>query len=231
MGPHFSAQTIRFLRSLKRNNNREWFKGRKDDYEACVRTPMVDVINALASDFRRFAPELVASPQKSLYRIYRDTRFSENKTPLKTHVAAGFPWRGLPRHEGAGLYFEVSAGWVWAGGGMWAPPPPQLHRVREHIAETFPEIETLSKASAFRRNVGILEGDRLSRVPRGFTKDHPAAEYLKYYRFVAGREFPPTLATTADFYPTLVRTFRALMPLVRFLNEPLIEVPNYERLA
>jgi uncharacterized protein (TIGR02453 family) len=187
---------------------------------------MMDVIAQLAADFRRFAPELVASPQKSMYRIYRDTRFSDNKTPLKTHVAAGFPWKGLPRHEGAGLYFEVAAGWVWAGGGMWAPQAPQLHRVREHIANTYPEIKRVSKASAFRRTFGQLQGDRLTRVPRGFTKDDPAAEYLKHYRFVAGREFPATLATTADFYPTLLRTFKALMPLIRFLNEPLIEVAS-----
>jgi uncharacterized protein (TIGR02453 family) len=229
MGPHFSAQTIRFLNSLKRNNNRDWFKARKDRYEACVRGPMVDVVTQLASDFRRFAPELVASPQKSMYRIYRDTRFSDNKTPLKTHVAAGFPWKGLPRHEGAGLYFEVAAGWVWAGGGMWAPQTPQLHRVRENIADTFPEIKRLSQASTFRRHVGILEGERLSRVPRGFSKDHPAAEYLKHYRFVAGREFPALLATSAEFYPTLLRTFRALMPLVRFLNEPLAPATRARR--
>ncbi len=227
MGPHFSTHTIRFLRSLKRNNNREWFKARKDQYDACVREPMIDVINALASDFRRFAPELIASPQKSMYRIYRDTRFSENKTPLKTHVAAGFPWRGLPRHEGAGLYFEVAAGWVWVGGGMWAPPPPQLHRVREHISNTYPEIQRLSRTSTFKRNLGELQGDCLSRVPRGFSKDDPAAEYLKYYRFVAGREFPASLATSAEFYPTLVRTFKALMPLVRFLNEPL-SAPSFQ---
>src|SRR5690349_21409678 len=216
MGPHFSRDTLRFLRSLKRNNNRDWFKARKDEYDGCVRSPMLEVITHLAGDFRRFAPELVASPQKSMYRIYRDTRFSENKTPLKTHVAAGFPWRGLPRHEGAGLYFEVAAGWVWAGGGMWAPQPPQLHRVREHISTTYPEIQRISRASAFRRNVGELEGDRLTRVPRGFSKDDPSAEYLKQYRFVAGREFPASLATTAEFYPTLLRTFKALMPLVRF---------------
>jgi len=112
---------------------------------------------------------------------------------------------------------------VWAGGGMWAPQPPQLHRVREHIANTFPEIKQLSHAGTFRRHLGDLQGDRLTRVPRGFSKNDPAAEYLKHYRFVAGREFPASLATSADFYPTLLRTFRALMPLVRFLNEPLIE--------
>jgi len=230
MTPRFTPTTLRFLRSLKRNNNRDWFKARKDQYEASVREPMIEVINALAADFRRFAPELVASPQKSMYRIYRDTRFSENKTPLKTHVAAGFPWRGLPRHEGAGLYFEVAHGWVWAGGGMWAPQPPQLLRVREHISSTYPQIQRLSRTTTFRRHLGELQGDRLSRVPRGFSKDDPAAEYLKLYRFVAGREFPASLATSAEFYPTLVRTFKALMPLVRFLNEPLV-APSFQRPA
>jgi uncharacterized protein (TIGR02453 family) len=231
MGPHFSAGALRFLRALKRHNDRDWFKSRKDEYEKSVRGPMIDVIERLAVDFRRFAPELVVSPQKSLYRIYRDTRFSENKAPLKTHAAAGFPWRGLPRHEGAGLYFEVAGGWVWAGGGMWLPQPPQLLRVREHISNTYPEIQRISRTSTFRRNLGELQGDKLSRVPRGFAKDDPAAEYLKHYRFVAGREFPPSLATSAEFYPTLLRTFRALMPLIRFLNEPLIDGGNYQRIA
>ena len=218
--------TLRFLRALKRNNDREWFKARKDEYEAHVRAPMVNVIERLAEDFRRFAPELVASPQKSLYRIYRDTRFSENKTPLKTHVAAGFPWRGLPRHEGAGLYFEVAGGWVWAGGGMWAPLPPQLHACpRTHLEHLSGDSAHLAyeRVPAQPRRAA---GDKLTRVPRGFAKDDPAAEYLKHYRFVAGREFPASLATSAEFYPTLLRTFRALMPLVRFLNEPLIEVPT-----
>jgi uncharacterized protein (TIGR02453 family) len=183
---------------------------------------MIALVEQLARDFRTFAPELVAAPKLSLYRIYRDTRFSGNKAPLKTHVAAGFPWRGLPRHEGAGLYLEVGGSRAWVGGGMWAPQPPQLLRVREHIAETYPEIDRLRRAAAFRRMLGSLEGDRLTRVPRGFPRDHPAAEYLKHQRFVAGREFPGDFAVSDDFYPTVVRTFRALMPIVRFLNEPLI---------
>ena len=109
-GNPFSEQTLRFLRSIKRNNNREWFKARRDEYERHVREPMTTVVERLAVDFPRFAPELVAAPKLSLYRIYRDTRFSDDKKPLKTHAAAVFPWRGLPRHEGAGLYFEVAPG-------------------------------------------------------------------------------------------------------------------------
>jgi uncharacterized protein (TIGR02453 family) len=182
---------------------------------------MIDVIEQLARDFKRIAPELVASPKASLYRIYRDTRFSEDKTPLKTNAAAVFPWKGLARHEGAGLYFEVAPGWVWIGGGMYAPQSPQLVRVREHIVDTWPAIRKITTARAFATRVGTLHGDRLTRVPRGFPADHPSVEFLKHRQFLASREFPADFATNDDFYPTLLATFAAIVPLVRFLNAPL----------
>jgi uncharacterized protein (TIGR02453 family) len=218
----FTTKTLSFLRSLKRNNSREWFRARKDEYELHVRTPMVAVIERLAVDFGRFAPELDASPNRCIYRIYRDTRFSEDKTPLKTHIAASFRWRGLPKHRGAGLYFEVTPGWVWMGGGFYAPETADLARIRQHISDTHPELDRLTRALPFRRTFQALEGEQLTRIPRGFAKDDPAGVYLKYRNFLAGREFPPTLATSAAFYPTLLGTFRAVMPIVRFLNEPLV---------
>ena len=116
--PRFTADTLKFLRALKRNNRREWFNAHRDDYEVHVRQPMTVIVERLAHDFRGFAPELVASPKVSIYRIYRDTRFSDNKTPYKTHAAAVFPTRGLPKHEGAGVYFQISPDEVWIGGGM-----------------------------------------------------------------------------------------------------------------
>lgn len=219
----FTPKSIAFLRSLKRNNDREWFRARRDDYERHVRTPMTTVIERLADDFRKFAPELIAAPKHSLYRIYRDTRFSADKRPLKTHAAASFPRRGLPRHQGAGLYFEIATDGVWMGGGMWAPEPPQLLKVREHIADTWPELQATVRKRAFRERLGDLGGDKLTRVPRGFPSSHPAAEYLKHCRFVAGREFPAGFPYDDRFYPTLVETFKTLMPLLRFLNEPLLE--------
>ena len=223
MQPAFTRETLRFLRALKRNNDREWFKARREQYQTHVRGPMIAVIERLAVDFRTFAPEIVASPRTSLYRIYRDTRFSDDKTPLKIQISASFRWRGLARGEGAGLYLEVHPQWVWMGGGFWNPGAPQLLRMREHISDTFPEIDRLTKAKGFNGVVGALDGERLSRVPRGFQKDDPAAEYLKYRQFLAGREFPPEFATSAGFYPALVATFKSILPLVRFLNEPLTE--------
>jgi uncharacterized protein (DUF2461 family) len=96
-----------------------------------------------------------------------------------------------------------------------------LLRIRDHLSATYPEIHRLVTARAFKSTAGPLEGDRLTRVPRGFAREDPAAEYLKYKHYLAGREFPPAFATSAAFYPALIRTFTAIMPLVRFLNEPL----------
>jgi uncharacterized protein (TIGR02453 family) len=220
----FSRKTVSFLRSLKRNNDREWFRARRDQYDTHVRGPMIAVVEQLAQDFRGFAPELVASPKQSLFRVYRDTRFSDNKKPLKTNASAVFRWRGLPKPEGAGLYFEIAGGWVWIGGGMWRPEPHELVRIRGHMADTWPEIRTIVRGTAFRHRLGELGGDQLSRIPRGFPADHAAAAYLKHRQFIAGAEFPAAFAHSRDFYPTLLATFKALMPLVRFLNEPLIDV-------
>jgi len=116
--PRFTDDTLKFLRALKRHNEREWFKARKDRYESDVKAPMVNVIERLATDFDRVAPELVATPKVSMYRIYRDTRFSHDKSPYKTHVAAVFPNLALTKHGGAGLYFHVDPDHVLVGAGL-----------------------------------------------------------------------------------------------------------------
>jgi uncharacterized protein (TIGR02453 family) len=223
--PRFTPKTLAFLRALKRNNDREWFKARKAQYETVVRAPMIAVIERLADDFPSFAPDLVASQKSSLYRIYRDTRFSEDKTPLKTHVAAVFPTRGLARHQGAGLYFEIAPGWVWIGGGMYAPEPADLVAVREHIATNVRRLRAIVESPAFRRHLGTLGGEQLQRVPRGYPKEHEAADYLRHRQFLASREYPAEFACSPKFYAGLLQTFRLIAPLVAFLNEPLKNAP------
>ncbi len=218
--PRFTPKSLSFLRSLKRHNDREWFRERKDQYEEHLKAPMLAVIAQLAVDFQEFAPELVASP-KCIYRIYRDTRFSEDKTPLKTNIAASFPWRGLHRHQGAGLYMEVAPGWVWVGGGMYAPETSQLAAVREHIAGNHKRLRAIVESPGFTKTVGALEGQKLQRVPRGFDKEHPAAEYLRHRQFLAAKEFPAEFATDPKFYAGVLNVFKQVAPLVRFLNEPL----------
>lgn len=219
-GPNFPPKALSFLRSLTRHNDREWFRARKNQYEQYLRAPMAAFIEQLDADLQDFAPELVATAA-CIYRPYRDTRFSDDKTPIKTNIAASFPWRGLPRHQGAGLYIEVAPTWVWVGGGMYAPATTQLAAVRAHIAEHHADLHAIVESEAFVRTVGRLDGARLVRVPRGYAADHPAADYLRYKQFLAGREFPPEFACSPGFYTGVLAVYRQVAPLVRFLNEPL----------
>ena len=217
----FTAKTLSFLRALKRHNDREWFRARKTEYEAHVRAPMLALLEQLAPDLRSFAPELVCDPKVSLYRIYRDTRFSEDKSPLKTHVAAHFPMRGFPRGTGAGLYFEIAPQWVWMGGGIYMPDSAGLRAIRAHIADTHPQLHRVVTRPAFSRLMGTITGEQLTRVPVGYPKEHPAADYLRFKQFLAGREREAAFATSPRFYRELVETFRATAPLVQFLNTAL----------
>jgi uncharacterized protein (TIGR02453 family) len=228
VGSPFTRKTLSFLRALKRNNDREWFRARKAEYEQHVRGPMIELVGRLAADLPRFAPELIADPRVSMYRIYRDTRFSGDKSPLKTHVAAHFPSKGFPRNEGSGLYVEIAPAWVWMGGGLYMPSTADLQCIREHIAAKHRTLHRIVSAPAFRRTVGALGGEQLTRVPRGYLEDHPGAHYLRFRQFLAGREYTAELAASPRFYPELLKVFRAVAPLVRFLNEPLLALHRHE---
>jgi uncharacterized protein (TIGR02453 family) len=216
----FSPKTISFLRNLKRNNDREWFRGHKVEYEQHVRTPIVALLARLDEDFQTFAPELIAHPSVSLFRIYRDTRFSANKSPLKTQIGAYFPHRVM-RKRGAGLYIEVGPDRVYIGGGLYVPNTADLQAIREHVASHHTRLRRIVNSAGFRRAVGELQGNQLQRVPRGFPKDHPAADYLRFRQFLAGTERPAAFAYNPGFYRELLAVFRQVAPLIQFLNQPL----------
>ncbi len=217
----FSAHTLRFLRALDRHNDREWFRAHKDEYEQHVRGPMIALVERLHEDFPRFAPELVADPKRCLFRPYRDTRFTDDKRPIKTNIAAHFPDRGFDRHGGAGLYLEVTPKWCWIGGGLYMPTSQDLTAIREHLATSYRQLEAIVESPGFTRAVGTLEGEQLKRMPRGYAADHPAGDYLRFRQFLAGREFPSGFCTERRFYTDVVKIFEQVAKLVRFLNGPL----------
>lgn len=226
----FTPKTLSFLRSLKRNNEREWFHARKDQYELHCKQPMTELVERLAVDMRTFAPELLADPKVSLFRQFRDTRFSDDKTPMKTHIAATLPNRTLGRMNGAGVYFEIAPGWTWIGGGLWRPDTSQLQLVRDHIVNNHKRLDAIVKNPRLKK-IGGLQGDRMTRVPRGYAKDHPAAVYLQHRQLIAFREEPAAMATSKDFYKQLLWTIETVTPLVRFLNEPLVASQRSDRRA
>jgi len=226
----FTPKTLSFLKSLKRNNKREWFHARRDQFDEHCRAPMVEVVERLAIDLPAFAPELMVGVKESLFRQFRDTRFSGDKTPMKTNVAATFPHRALGRMNGASFYFEVGPDYVWIGGGVYRPDTSQLHLLREHIATNHRKFEAIVTTPAFKR-LGGLKGDKLTRVPRGFDREHPAAAFLMHKQFMGFREEPGAFATSKDFYKNLLATFKTLSPMVKFLNEPLIAAESPTRKA
>jgi uncharacterized protein (TIGR02453 family) len=221
-GCSFTPRTLSFLRELKRHNDRAWFAEHREAYERDVRQPMIALVERMAGDLQSFAPDLVASPRVSLYRIYRDTRFSADKSPFKTQVGALFPHRDLPRHQGAGLYLEIGPSGAMVAGGIYMPQPSDLHVLREYLTANYDKFRALVESPGFRRTAGPGSGDSLQRVPRGFPPDHPAAEYLKLKQFLFGRDYPAAFAASPAFYRTVLRLFERMAPVVHFLNEPLV---------
>lgn len=219
----FTAETLSFLRALERHNDREWFKAHRDRYESQVRNPAIAFVERMAGALPAFAPEALASPRASLFRIHRDTRFSPDKSPFKTNVGMIFPWRGLARHEGAGFYVEVATSRALVAGGLYAPQPAPLRAVRQHIAADPERFRAIVEARSFKTAFNQLEGERLTRVPAGFARDHPAGEYLMFRQFLAWREYPADVALSPRFFAEVVRRFRQMAPLIRFLNKPIVK--------
>jgi uncharacterized protein (TIGR02453 family) len=217
----FPPEGLKFFASLARNNRREWFQPRKHIYDEQLKAPMVELVSALSAEMMRFAPDYVGEPAKAIYRIYRDTRFSKDKTPYKTHIAAIFPRRGLEKHGGGGLYFSVSAKEIEVAGGVYMPGPEALLAIRTHLAEHHEEFRKIIRARKLRTLMGELHGDQLSRVPKGFPCDHPAADLLRYKQWLVYVMLDPKLATAPKLLPEVRQRFEAMIPFVEFLNRPL----------
>lgn len=220
--PGFPREGIDFFRALARHNTREWFLPRKSEFEALVKQPMQELVEALNATLARFAPEHITNPDGAIYRFYRDTRFSPDKTPYKDRIAANFPRHGLARHDGAGYYFSISHKEVAVGGGLYLPTPETLAAVRRHLASRHEKFRRICRAAGLRRLLGEVQGDRLVRTPKGFPADHPAADLLQFKQLYFYVELPPEIATTPSLFGEIARRFRAMAPFTDFLNEPLI---------
>ncbi len=222
--PGLPEEGIKFLKSLKRNNKREWFQPRKHLFEQHLKAPMQDLVAALNADFVKFAPEYVSEPKKAVFRIYRDTRFSADKTPYKTHVAAYFARRGRgPEPLGTcGYYFSISPDQLEIAGGLYHPPPDVTLLIRNHIAESHRELRAILADRNIRKLLGDLHGSELQRMPKGFDPAHPAADLIKKKDWVLDVSLDPALATTPKLYAEIIGRFRALTPMIAFLNRPLL---------
>lgn len=216
----FPPEGIKFLSQLKRHNNRVWFNQNKTRYEEFVKIPMRSLISSLKGPMSLIAPEIEINPAKSMFRIYRDTRFSKNKAPYKTHVSAIFHPKGH-WEASAGFYIEIDPEGVYAGGGIYMPNGQQLKKIRRAIAEQSERFLAVVDGGPFKKTFGTLEGAKLQRAPLGFPADHPMIEWLKFKQFYSGVELKTDVCYSAKFVMRLVALYEGLYPMVRFFNEAL----------
>ena len=220
----FPKEGIQFLRQLKRNNNRDWFLPRKHVYEEKVRAPMIAFLTSLREGLLKFAPEMDFDPKKAVYHIYRDVRFSQDKSPYKAHIAASIR-PDLPCNTPAGLYIHVEPKEVFVAGGLYMPGQPELSAIRKSIAADYRKLRKILQAERFRKHFGKLQGEQLSRAPRGISPDHPALDLLRYKQFLAYEQLPVQTAYSGELTRRSLEIFRAVMPMIRFLNKALGAVP------
>lgn len=218
--PGFSPDALTFLRNLKRNNRREWFQPRKEQYETLIKIPMLELVGQLNTAFSSFAPSYVTDPQKSVFRIYRDTRFSHDKTPYKTHIAAIFPRNSAERMRGACFYFHFTDKELLAFGGVYHPEPDELVAYRALLGDHHTELEEILADKKLRRTLGRLQGEQMSRTPKGYTPDHPAESLLRHRQWYLESILDIKLLTTKRLFPVLADSFKVMAPFVEFMNRP-----------
>lgn len=224
------APALRFLDELSQNNEKSWFDQHRSDYET-ARRAFEQFVDGLIDELRESEQLQGLAAKDCVARIYRDVRFSKDKSPYKTHAAlwafhrdAG---RGVGRdaHGGAGFYFHIEPGASLVAGGFWMPPRPLLGRIRERIVDEQRGFEKLVRAPAFTRRFGALSEDdpgvRLTRVPRGFAPDHPAAHWLRFNSFTAHRMLTDAEVLSPRLVDAIMKDYAALLPLVRWLNATL----------
>ena len=209
----FSREAVQFLAELAANNERAWFQPRKAEYERLLKHPLEELCVALGERFAARDIPLVADPARSPFRIYRDTRFSKDKSPYKTHVAASFPWVG----GGPGGYFSLGPGEISVGGGMWHPEPSLLAAWRAAVVERSAGVHAALRDPGFVRTFGLVDGERLKRVPVRFPADHPDADLLKLKDVIFRRQLSDEDALSADLPDELADSFATALPVLRLL--------------
>ncbi len=215
----FSSHTFAFLEALAANNNRDWFAEHKQDYENRVRSPSLAFIAAVGEKLPGFAPHFVADDRKmggSLMRIYRDTRFSKDKTPYKTNIGIQFRHEAGKDVHAPGYYVHISAAECFIGVGIWHPPSDALAKIRTAIAEK-PQAWLAARDNAQFSRWFALSGSSLKTAPRGYDKTHPLIDDLKRKDFIAIARLPSALIEQADFSDIACDYFTAGAPLMRFL--------------
>ena len=227
MPTHFTPDTFKFLRGLARNNDREWFNARKPVYEAALKAPMLALVDEINAAMEKFAPEHVRPANKVVMRIYRDTRFSKNKLPYKTHLSAWWSRRGMEKTSGGGFYLQVSPAEVMFAAGVYMPEREQLLQLRRWMSEHHTAYRATLKKLFAHKSAGFTAIDpaALTRMPKGFAKDDPANELVRATNWGVRCSLPADLALQPSLAAEIVKRIQLAAPLVDTLNAAIQPAP------
>ena len=216
------TSTFKFLKDLKKNNNKPWFDKNRKVYEA-AKADFISFIQAVIDQHGKKDASIKNLLAKDcLFRINRDVRFAKDKSPYKTNMGASINKGGRKAENSAGYYFHLEPGGVFTGGGIWMPMPPELKKVRQEIDYNFVDFKKIIAAKKFKAVYGELSSNpeyKLVRVPKGYDPENPAAEFLKLKSYIAMIKISDADLTSKDLVKKTVAAFQALQPLIEFINK------------
>ncbi|HBN45670.1 MAG: TIGR02453 family protein [Candidatus Marinimicrobia bacterium] len=213
--------TLNFLSELKQNNNRTWFNDHKDDYKAALAN-FTDLVAILLHNIAGFDKRLVGVlPKECLFRIYRDVRFSKDKSPYKTWFSASMNGGGKNTLF-PGYYIHLEPGNTYLGGGIWHPPKDILDNIREYIIAHHPELEKIVLGKTFKKHFGEMGGEQLKTAPKGYPKDHPQIRWLRYKDFLAGCSKNKLDITSDKIIPDFSSDYKAMFSFMQFLRQAIL---------
>ena len=209
---------IEFLKLLKKNNNRDWFNENKDRYTAELNN-IVAFADALLAEMNKHDVIETPTGKKSLFRIYRDTRFSNDKTPYKTVFSGSFT-RASKQRRG-GYYFHIEPGNSFVGGGFWGPEPADLKRVRDELAHDAAPLRKILKSKSFVNTFGTLHGEQVKTTPKGFDAANPAIDLIRYKQYLVMKKFTDKEVLSDDFLKKVNEAFKNMRPFFDYMSEVL----------
>jgi uncharacterized protein (TIGR02453 family) len=219
---YFDEEALRFLRGLRRNNKREWFEARRAIYEENLKAPMLALIERVTAGMADYAPAHMRPAGKCMFRIYRDTRFSADKSPYKTHLGAWWARSGLEKTSGGGYYMHIGAAEFVIAAGVYMPEKNQLLAIRRRLLEHHAEWKKLIEDKKLLRVFSVHDPMALTRPPKGFPAEHPAMEWIKWRQWGVTTHLPADDALKPGLAEEIEKRFRLAAPMVDFLNAPFV---------
>lgn len=223
--PIIPATAFTFLKMIKQNNNREWFNANKEEFIK-QQTLIENFAEALLQELNKHDVIETPSGKKACYRIYRDVRFSNDKTPYNTYFSGSY--RRATKYRRGGLYFHLEPGNTWLAGGFWSPNAEDLRRVRDDIAFSAAPLRKILKSKSFTATFGTLSGEQLKTTPKGFDVAHEAIDLLRYKQFLLIKRFTDEEVLSSDFLKLANQTFKNMRPFLDYMSEVLTTDINGE---